>query len=131
MKVLLYVDGWQGDEVALAEVLSGEVSGVDWEICRHLVHLAKLVSQPGREWAAVVAAVGSPADLRVLEPFGDQLSRLGLLLILPNQDDTMVALGHRLAPRFLAGGSDAPSLIAQVLGQMVRSRDSRPCQGAG
>lgn len=129
MTILLYIDGWPWGEASLLEALGGEVAGVPWEVCRDATQLVQLLSRPGRQWAAVVAAVGAPARLRGLEPLRERLAALGLLLLLPSQDELLVRLGHRLAPRFLVGGPDAPAVIVQVLEQMLSSRGSRAGQG--
>lgn len=125
MKVLLYMKGWEDREASLSRVLRQAVSGLSLETCHQPDHLERLVSRPGQDWAAVVAAVGTPAALRELEPWKEQLSPLGLLLILPSQDEPFMALGHRLAPRFLAGGDDAHLLVSRVLERIISNRVCR------
>ncbi len=62
------------------------------------------------------------AYLRVKEIFLD----MPLVLILPDQDERTLALGHALLPRFIAYADGGTSALIDVLDKMIRTAESRP-----
>lgn len=65
------------------------------------------------------------AYARVKEIFMDT----PLVLILPDQEERTLALGHSLLPRFISYADGSVSGLVDVLEKMVRTAESRPGEG--
>ncbi len=73
----------------------------------------RLVQMPSGAAVALLVPAG-PDDLESLLKLEPLLATLHLILVAPDQNDSTLAKGHRLRPRFLAAAGTDPAQVLAV-----------------
>lgn len=117
--VLFYLTGVDGKRQLFEKEVISLVPGNRRVVCESLREFVSIIrkSVVGR-WICVVLA-GNKRDLIDLFQIRDVLKESRLILVLPDQSDDMVALGHMFYPRYAESGENGFGHIAAVLLKMA------------
>lgn len=86
--------------------------------------LALRLRRIGCESLVALVVSESRDDLERLQELCGLLTNMQLVLVVPDEEDSTLALGHSLRPRFLASPSTEPRQVLSVTQQVIqRQRD--------
>ena len=89
-------------------------------VCRDLRTLRQRLYGSRENHRIAILNAADRNELEGLVLLRDLLSDIRVVLIVPDQDEIMVSLAHRLQPRFLARANGDWDEIRMVLGNMIR-----------
>ncbi len=89
------------------------------EISRTIKGLSRRLRQPSFGGLIAVLLASDLDDLKDFVAIGDLLSRIPLILILPDTKRATTCLGHKLFPRFISYVWSDPSDVSAVLSKML------------
>lgn len=107
----------------LQNVVQTVVQNVSFTVLRDLHSLEYSLHHSLTTPSVVFLSLPSREDLLQILMLKEELMLSSLVLVLPDQAPDMIALAHRLRPRFVAYIDDDFTLIAEVLSRLIQDLD--------
>ncbi len=120
MNILLYTPAKSGQEEYLQGVIEQVASRAEIEICHTLENLTHRLSHLGHTPQVAVLNTTRQEDYYELFSVRELLASTSVILILPDREETTIAQGHTLRPRFLTFADSDPRMVGAVLDKMLR-----------
>lgn len=124
MDVLFYLTGSRKQQLLFEKIVVSVVPKNQRSICRSLEELTESLLQSTAGEQICVILTEAEQDLLSLFSIRDILKRTRLILVLPDNSDTSVSLGHRFYPRFAESISNGFSNTAAVLAKMAHKQNN-------
>jgi len=121
MDLLFYAPVTHGSAERLQTVIEALVTSEGIEICRTIDSLARRLCQLPCDWVVSVLMAATRRDLLELISIQHLLSKLHIILVLPDRDHDTIAKGHKLGPRFLDYTDGNFAELGAVLSKMLQS----------
>ena len=119
MNVVFFATKKYGDSERLQQRVEAVIPAEDLEICRTLDSLSKRFRKPFYNSAVAVLFAAGEAELSSMLSFGELLSDIRIILVIPDREDKTVSRGHMLYPRFLSYADSDFRDVAAVLRKML------------
>jgi hypothetical protein len=89
-------------ETELQDAIEDTLQGYKIEVCETVNDLLMKLRSMGRDRMIVVLMVSDENDIKDILTIKPLLDDVRIVLILPDAGDDMVAMGHKIHPRFLS-----------------------------
>ena len=120
MKLLLYLNGTNGNAKRFKTAIRGLAPKHRTEICPDTISLSERLRQRRGDLTVVVLYVSTREELAEILALGDWLHDLRILLILPDRDKDTISQGITLRPRYFSFADTDFSDVSAVLGKMLK-----------
>lgn len=122
--VLLYIPVKGELEERIQRSIGPQVLNEETETCRNIDNLSQRLVQFGDKPQIAVLVAPTRKELLDLHSIRHQFSDLRIILILPDQEEETIAMGHRIYPRLLSYVDSDFKDVAAVLGKMMKLNHS-------
>ncbi len=120
MNVLFYSAPLKGIGRRFLRIILSHIPQDRVEICRSIAALDSRLHKPLDGMTIAVFHIRSEDELEVLIARRDLLADFRTILVLPDSEESTIARGHLLRPRFVVyGDGDLPD-VSVVLGKMLQ-----------
>ena len=126
MNLFFYMSRTNGKGADLLRAVVSLVSAGSLEVFPDLHSFNRRIRKPKNSFTVSLIWNPTKEDLREIGAMREFLAGTRILLILPNQDEEMVALAHRILPTYIAYVDDGVSEIVAVLDRLMKTRKTLP-----
>ena len=119
--LIFYAAAANGKATKILSRIKAVVPAAVIVLCRTPRELSEGLLRPLSEVIAVVLAVGARDDLMDILSLRDVLHETRVILILPEPEREILAMGHSLRPRYLTYLDEEPEALTSVLEKMVET----------
>jgi len=117
--IIIYSKGANGAGSKLQETVKTVLPGAHLEAFHTIPDLSQRLQGPAFNFPIVVLLVTNREDLESIIAIQDLLFDFRIVLILPDKEDDMMALGHILRPRFVSYRDSSFQDVGAVLNKMA------------
>ncbi|MCK5100129.1 MAG: hypothetical protein KAR45_18610, partial [Desulfobacteraceae bacterium] len=102
MKTVLYTNGIEHIEEKLTNIIHTQVPGMQVKTCNSIELLSKIFRQPLNNVSVVILLIASKDELVQLNLMNTLFDNIRVILILPDRQKDMLALGLKLKTSFVS-----------------------------
>jgi len=123
MTIFFYSSEIKGNADVYQKRVEQAASGVQVNVYRNIEHFTDRLGKPMGKKPIVILYVRTKDELFMLLASRDVFLDVKLILILPEDDNETVALGHRFHPNFVTYVHSEPSRLIAVLNKLIHAQD--------
>ena len=120
MKTVLYTNGIEHIEEKLTNIIHTQVPGIQVKICNSIELVSQIFRQPLNNVSVVILLVASKDELIQFNLMSALFDNIRVILILPDRQKDMLALGLKLKTSFVTYIDSDLQDVASVLGKILK-----------
>ncbi len=120
MKVFFYASEATPSTQRLEGLIQELAGAEEMEVFRNIGAFAAGIRRPKLSGLVAVVAAATKAELRDLQSLDYLLEGVKIVLVLPENNDEMVSLGHNFRPRYMGFFDNGHENVVAVLKKMLK-----------
>jgi L-lactate utilization protein LutB len=122
MKIFLYSKVGNPSGNKLNKLIEKDLPGVEMAVYKTIDDLSQSLKHPTENSGVAVLLISNQEDLKNILSIRHLFQNIRIILLVPSEDAEIVALAHRLRPRFLTDIDTDLAEITAVLKKMLKDQ---------
>jgi hypothetical protein len=120
MKIFLYSKVGDPSGNKLNKLIETDLPGVEMAVYKSIDDLSQSLRRPTGNSGVAILLISNQEDLKNILSIGYLFQNIRIILLVPSKEAEIVALAHRLRPRFLTDINTDLAEVTAVLKKMLK-----------